>query len=98
MTTDQKPFAWPPGVPELRVDEVKGQFPAISTWIGELRWAYALGARRGYEAGLEAAAKVCDDKARRNFPWASENSDRYHAQADWAAHCAAAIRQLKGKQ
>ena len=42
-------------------------------------------------AERERCAKVCDEKAQRNFPWGSENSDRYHAQADWAEHCAAAI-------
>lgn len=40
----------------------------------------------------EECAKVCDEKAKRNFNWGSENADRYHAQADWAEHCAAAIR------
>ena len=40
----------------------------------------------------EACAKVCDAKAERNFPWSSENADKYHAQADWANVCAEAIR------
>ena len=44
----------------------------------------------------EACAKVCDEKAKRNFTWGSENSDRYHAQADWAESCAKAIR-ARGK-
>lgn len=40
----------------------------------------------------EECAKVADEKARRNFTWASENSDLYHAQADWADVIAKAIR------
>jgi hypothetical protein len=43
-------------------------------------------------AEREACAKVCDEKATRNFPWGSENSEKYHAQADWAEHIAWAIR------
>ena len=43
-------------------------------------------------AEREACAKVCDAKAERNFPWSSENADKYHAQADWANVCAEAIR------
>jgi hypothetical protein len=43
-------------------------------------------------AEREACAKVCDEKAKRNFSWSSENADRYHAQADWAYVCAQAIR------
>jgi len=58
--------------------------------IASIRKAQADAAR----AALEQAAKVCDEKARRNFPWGSENSDIYHAQADWAEHCADAIRAL----
>lgn len=49
-------------------------------------------ARKAVLMEREACAKVCDDKATRNFTWASENSDKYHAQADWAELCAAAIR------
>ena len=40
----------------------------------------------------ERCAKVADKHAERDFTWGSENSDRYHAQADWAASIAAAIR------
>ena len=40
----------------------------------------------------EACAKVCDEKAKRNYNWASENADIYHAQAHWAGRIAAAIR------
>ena len=43
-------------------------------------------------AEREACAMVCDAKAERNFPWSSENADKYHAQADWANVCAEAIR------
>ena len=43
-------------------------------------------------AEREACAKVCDEKAKRNYNWASENADTYHAQSDWAELCAAAIR------
>ena len=46
-------------------------------------------------AALEAAAKCADQHARRNFPWASENSDIYHAQANWAELIAKAIRAMK---
>lgn len=46
----------------------------------------------------EACARVCDELAKRNFPWGSENADRYHAQADWAEKCAAAIRARKEKE
>jgi hypothetical protein len=43
---------------------------------------------------IEACAQACDQRAKRSFPWASENSDVYHAQADWAAQCAKDIRAL----
>ena len=46
----------------------------------------------GAKEEREACAKVCDAKAERNFPWSSENADKYHAQADWANVCAEAIR------
>ena len=44
---------------------------------------------------IEECATACDKRARRNYTWGSENSDRYHAQAEWAAQCAADIRRLK---
>lgn len=40
----------------------------------------------------EQCAKVCDEHAKRNYNWASENADIYHAQAHWAARIAKAIR------
>lgn len=43
-------------------------------------------------AALERAAQIAGKFAKRDFPWGSENSDRYHAQADWAELVAAAIR------
>jgi hypothetical protein len=43
---------------------------------------------------IEQRARECDKRAKRDFPWASENSDRYHAQADWAEQCAKDIRAL----
>ena len=43
-------------------------------------------------AEREACAKVCDEHAKRNYNWASENADIYHAQAHWAGRIAAAIR------
>ena len=43
-------------------------------------------------AEREQCAKIADEHARRNYPWGSENTDRYHAQADWAERIAAAIR------
>jgi hypothetical protein len=43
-------------------------------------------------AEREACAKVCDEKAKRNFPWSSETPSWYHVQADWAYVCAKAIR------
>ncbi len=43
-------------------------------------------------AEREACAKVCDEHAKRNYNWASENADTYHAQAHWAARIALAIR------
>jgi hypothetical protein len=46
---------------------------------------------------IEQCARECDKRAKRDFPWASENSDRYHAQADWAEQCAKDIRTLKAK-
>jgi chromatin segregation and condensation protein Rec8/ScpA/Scc1 (kleisin family) len=46
---------------------------------------------------LEEAAKVCDEKAKRNFPKSSENTDMYMAQAHWAEVCARTIRALKNK-
>lgn len=44
------------------------------------------------EQEREACAKVCDEHAKRNYNWASENADIYHAQAHWAGRIAAAIR------
>ena len=52
----------------------------------------ALAAEWGAKQEREACAMVCDAKAERNFPWSSENADKYHAQADWANVCAEAIR------
>ena len=43
---------------------------------------------------IEQCAQACDKRARRNYPWGSENSDVYHAQADWAAQCARDVRAL----
>jgi len=43
-------------------------------------------------AEREACAKVCDEHAKRNYNWASENADIYHAQAHWAGRIATAIR------
>lgn len=59
--------------------------------------------RRGYEKGrreaMEECARIADEHARRNYPWGSENTDRYHAQADWAERIAAAIRAaMKGER
>ena len=48
--------------------------------------------RLGAEDMRERAAEICDEMAKRNFPWGSENSDIYHGQADWAELCAAKIR------
>jgi coproporphyrinogen III oxidase len=44
------------------------------------------------EREREACAKVCDEHAKRNYNWASENADTYHAQAHWAGRIAVAIR------
>ena len=43
---------------------------------------------------IEMCAKVCDERAKRRFPWASENADVYNAQVDEAEAIAAAIRAL----
>lgn len=43
-------------------------------------------------AERERCAKIADAHARRDYPWGSENTDRYHAQADWAERIAVAIR------
>lgn len=43
-------------------------------------------------AALERAAQIAGKFAKRDFPWGSETSDRYHAQADWAELVEAAIR------
>ena len=48
-------------------------------------------------AALEEAAKVADKMAKRDFNWASESADTYHAQSDWAQVCASAIRNLGSK-
>lgn len=42
----------------------------------------------------EEDAQIATKHATRNFPWASENSHTYHAQAEWAKRIAAAIRAL----
>ena len=47
------------------------------------------------KAMQERCANVADEHAERNYPWGSENTDRYHAQADWAESIASAIRGLK---
>lgn len=44
----------------------------------------------------EECAKLADKMAKRDFNWASENADIYHAQADWAERLAVLIRQ-RGK-
>jgi hypothetical protein len=53
-------------------------------------------ARRAWDAAAAAergrCAKIADEHARRNYPWGSENTDLYHAQADWAKRIAAVIR------
>jgi hypothetical protein len=46
---------------------------------------------------IEACAKACDNRAKFDFPWGSENTDRYRAQAEWAAQCAKDIRALKSQ-
>ncbi len=51
--------------------------------------------RAAVAAERERCAKVADEHARRTFTWGSENSDLYHAQADWAEAIAKSIRQLK---
>ena len=52
---------------------------------------------KAVKAERERCAKVADHHARRNYPWGSENTDIYHAQAHWAERIAAAIR-AGGKQ
>ncbi len=58
--------------------------------------AARLMARRAWDAAAAAergrCAKIADEHARRNYPWGSENTDLYHAQADWAKRIAAVIR------
>ena len=54
--------------------------------------AAKLMARRAWDAAVERCAKIADEHARRDYPWGSENTDRYHAQADWAKRIAAVIR------
>lgn len=44
----------------------------------------------------ERCKEVCAQLARRDFPWASENADAYHAQADGARRCLDAISALSG--
>lgn len=101
-TTDcagQAPASAMSTAPELPPGNKAGEFmpDAIVYSIGDLaKYADAYGAACA-AAERAACAKVCDEKARRNFPWGSENSDMYHAQADWAAHCAAAIRARAAK-
>ncbi len=65
-----------------------GRTALISLFRLAIRAAYA----RGVAEERERAARVADEHAKRNFTWGSENSDRYHAQADWAERIAAAIR------
>lgn len=48
-------------------------------------------------AALEEAANIASAMANRNYPWGSENSDVYHAQAHWAALIATKIRALIGE-
>lgn len=49
-------------------------------------------ARQAVAEAMERAAQIADKYAKRDFTWGSENSDRHHAQADWAELIAAAIR------
>jgi hypothetical protein len=46
------------------------------------------------DAVIEECAKVCEYGP---YPWASENSDRYHIQAEWSRHLQDKIRALKDK-
>ena len=49
-------------------------------------WEAATAAER------ERCAAIADKHARRDYQWASENGDKYHAQADWAERIANCIR------
>jgi len=61
----------------------------MDTMYGEFAFDVA---RAAVAQERERAAKCADEHAKRDFTWGSENSDRYHAQADWAERIAAAIR------
>jgi hypothetical protein len=43
-------------------------------------------------AERERCARIADQHATRDYPWGSENTYIYHAQAHWAERIAAAIR------
>lgn len=43
----------------------------------------------------ERCAQVADEHAKCTFPYSSENSHIYHAQADWAEAIAKSIRQMR---
>ncbi len=63
-----------------------GEIALLRSWADKYA-AAAVAAER------ERCAQIADHHARRNYPLGSENTDRYHAQADWAARIAAVIRQ-----
>lgn len=50
-----------------------------------------------WDAAVKDCEKICKEHAKRNFPVGNENSDRYHAQADWAEQIAKAIRNNHAK-
>jgi hypothetical protein len=72
------------------IETVYAAFSAAA--VRETSAEYRLGWNDGVMMEREACAKVCDEHAKRNYNWASENADIYHAQAHWAGRIAAAIR------
>jgi hypothetical protein len=70
---------------------IKSLHESVS-WQAERVIACLKALEKAVLAEREACAKVCDEHAKRNYNWASENADIYHAQAHWAGRIAAAIR------
>ena len=75
-------LAWSVGVPKV-AREVLLQVPELIA--------------KAVDEERETCAKIADEASKRNFPWGSENSDIYHAQANWAERIAKNIRARKDK-
>ena len=84
MTDRELQPAFPPGVPALSNDEMVAQWIRSMDDAHDAEQFYFMGAWRGYRAGLEAAAALCEAEPRH----AGDAQTFYTA----TGQCAAAIR------